>query len=176
MQTISAKTRLVAILLSGAASMLFMGSSASAQQSIEDNIRPVGQVCLAGESCVGLAVGNNGSSGETATAPAAAASQAATAEPVVAVPAAAVATANEEVAAFDVEAKYQMSCFACHGSGAAGAPMLGDAEAWAARMEKGMDTVMVNVISGVNAMPPKGMCMDCSDENLRSLVDYMVSQ
>ena len=45
---------------------------------------------------------------------------------------------------------------------AAGAPILGDIEAWDSRMKKGMDAVMNNVINGVNAMPAKGMCMDCS--------------
>ena len=43
-------------------------------------------------------------------------------------------------------------------------------------MAKGMDAVMVNVVNGVNAMPPKGLCMTCSDDNLGTLVSYMISQ
>ena len=43
-------------------------------------------------------------------------------------------------------------------------------------MEKGMDAVMANVITGINAMPPKGLCMSCSDDDLMALVNYMVSQ
>jgi len=78
---------------------------------------------------------------------------------------------------FDPAAKYMASCFACHSTGAAGAPKVQagayDAE-WAARMEKGMDAVMANVINGVNAMPAKGMCFDCTDADLRALVDYMI--
>jgi cytochrome c5 len=87
-----------------------------------------------------------------------------------------VAAAVVEVAAFDVESTYQMSCFACHGTGAAGAPILGDAESWAPRMAKGMDAVMANVVNGVNAMPPKGLCFTCTDEDLAALVGYMSSQ
>jgi len=81
-----------------------------------------------------------------------------------------------EVAAFDVESTYQMSCFACHGTGAAGAPILGDADAWTERMAKGMDAVMVNVMNGINAMPAKGLCMTCSEDDLLALVNYMSSQ
>jgi len=78
---------------------------------------------------------------------------------------------------FDVEATYMMSCFACHSTGAAGAPKVGpgNAEAWAPRMEKGMEAVMANVINGLNTMPPKGLCFTCSDEDLAALVEYMVS-
>ena len=43
-------------------------------------------------------------------------------------------------------------------------------------MEKGIDSVMANVMTGLNAMPAKGLCMTCSDDDLRALVDYMVSQ
>ena len=86
------------------------------------------------------------------------------------------AAVTAEIAAFDVESTYQMSCFACHGTGAAGAPILGDAEAWAPRMEKGMDAVMFNVVNGVNAMPPKGLCFTCTDDDLAAIVAYMISQ
>jgi cytochrome c5 len=77
-------------------------------------------------------------------------------------------------AGFDVEAVYMQSCWACHNSGAAGAPRVGDTAAWATRMEKGFEAVLANSINGINAMPPKGMCMTCSDDQLRELVQYMV--
>ena len=78
---------------------------------------------------------------------------------------------------FDVEAKYMASCFACHSTGAAGAPKVGagNAEAWAPRMEKGMDAVVTNAINGLNTMPPKGLCFDCTDADLRALVEWMVA-
>ena len=78
---------------------------------------------------------------------------------------------------FDVEATYMMSCFACHSTGAAGAPKVGpgNADAWAPRMEKGMEAVVANAINGLNTMPPKGLCFTCSDADLAAVVEYMVS-
>ncbi|MEX2132097.1 MAG: c-type cytochrome, partial [Pseudohongiellaceae bacterium] len=78
-------------------------------------------------------------------------------------------------AAFDVAATYQMTCFACHSTGAAGAPMTGDSAAWEARMAKGMDTVLANAMNGLNAMPAKGMCMTCSESDMRSLMEYIMN-
>ena len=170
MQSETAKTRLLVLALLNLSFMAF-GSNAAAQQSIEDNVRPVGQVCLAGQSCVGSTTGTS-----AAAAPMAAASVAAPVAAVVEEVVEEVAAAVAEVAAFDVETTYQMSCFACHGTGAAGAPIMGDADAWTERMAKGVDAVMVNVVTGVNAMPPKGLCMTCSDDNLLTLVEYMSSQ
>ena len=68
------------------------------------------------------------------------------------------------------------SCFACHSTGAAGAPKVGpgNAEAWTARVEKGMDVLVTNAINGLNVMPPKGLCFTCSDDDLRAIVQYMV--
>jgi len=36
-----------------------------------------------------------------------------------------------------------------------------------------MDTLVKHVKEGFNAMPPKGMCNDCSDEEYRALIEYM---
>ena len=166
MQSETAKTRLLVLALMNL-SLMALASNAAAQQSIEDNVRPAGQVCLAGQSCVGS------TSGSVAAVPATAARASA---PVAAVVEEVVEEIVEEVAAFDVESTYQISCFACHGTGAAGAPILGDADAWTERMAKGMDAVVANVIDGLNAMPARGLCMTCSDDNLRDLVDYMSSQ
>ncbi len=78
---------------------------------------------------------------------------------------------------FDVEAKYMASCFACHSTGAAGAPKVGAGNAgeWEPRLEKGMDAIVANVINGVNTMPPKGLCFDCTDADLRAIVEYMIA-
>jgi cytochrome c5 len=80
------------------------------------------------------------------------------------------------VSDFDPAGVYQMNCFACHGTGAASAPMLGDSEEWDARMEKGMQAVMANAINGVGAMPARGICMSCSDDELQQVVEYMLAQ
>ncbi|MGA1207948.1 MAG: c-type cytochrome [Litorivicinaceae bacterium] len=72
------------------------------------------------------------------------------------------------------EQVYGGACAACHNSGAAGAPKLGDAAAWADRLPKGTDTLVSHVINGYNAMPAKGLCMDCSDAELADAVAYMI--
>lgn len=72
-----------------------------------------------------------------------------------------------------VKEHYDQSCTYCHTSGAAGAPKEGDEAAWKPRLEKGMDTLVKHVKEGYNAMPPGGMCGDCSDEDYRALVEYM---
>ena len=70
---------------------------------------------------------------------------------------------------------YNGTCVSCHGTGAAGAPKLGDAAAWAPRIAAGMDSLLANATNGLNAMPPKGLCMACSDAELQSAIEYMVS-
>ncbi|MDB4261605.1 c-type cytochrome [bacterium] len=72
-------------------------------------------------------------------------------------------------------AKYDKSCKVCHASGAAGAPKTGDVAAWEPRMAKGMDAMVLSVSNGLNAMPPKGMCYDCSDDDYMALIEYMAA-
>lgn len=74
---------------------------------------------------------------------------------------------------FNAEQAYMQSCFACHNAGAGGAPQLTNTEDWDARMEKGMEAMMANVINGINAMPAKGLCFNCTDEDLQAIVEYM---
>jgi cytochrome c5 len=71
---------------------------------------------------------------------------------------------------------YGKSCIACHGSGAAGAPKLGDVAGWAPRIGQGIDTLYTHAISGFNGMPAKGLCMDCSEDEIKVTVDYMVTK
>ena len=145
-------------------SLLSISNLATAQ-NVADNIRPVGSVCLAGQSCVGSVASM------TTLPDAAAVEEGNDIEP------ARVDTSAVEVASeFDAEAAYQMSCNACHGTGAAGAPMLGDSGAWEPRLEKGMEALMTNVVNGVGAMPARGICMTCSDDDLQAIVDYMLAQ
>ncbi len=77
---------------------------------------------------------------------------------------------------FNAQQKYMASCFACHTTGAAGAPKVGagmSAE-WEPRLEKGLEAVVQNAINGINTMPAKGLCFDCTDEDLRAIVEYMI--
>lgn len=71
-------------------------------------------------------------------------------------------------------AVYTAKCAACHTTGAAGAPKLGDKAAWANRLGKGVDGLLATVISGKGAMPPRGACADCSDADLKAAIQYMI--
>jgi len=120
-----------------------------------ENIKPVAEVNVGSVPEV-----NVGSVPESA-APAAAGESGAGAP-------AAAARSGEEV--------YNSACMACHASGVAGAPKVGDTAAWQARAEKGMDTLLHNAVNGLNAMPPKGTCANCSDDELKAAIEYMLSQ
>ena len=151
-------------------------------KNVADNIRPVGSICMVGQACVGTVAGAmaepySKASVEESAEPSQVAEDAEVAE-AAADPAADAAPMEVAAAAsdFDAAGVYQTSCNACHGTGAAGAPMLGDAGAWEARMEKGMDALMSNVINGVGAMPARGICMTCSDGDLQDIVSYMLAQ
>lgn len=85
-----------------------------------------------------------------------------------------VATASEAV--FSAEAAYNQYCAMCHNTGMAGAPKLADADHWTARVaDVGIDMVVTNAITGINAMPPRGMCATCSDDDIAQLVDYLIA-
>ncbi|MCB1650106.1 MAG: c-type cytochrome [Gammaproteobacteria bacterium] len=75
---------------------------------------------------------------------------------------------------FEVERVYMQNCWACHNSGAAGAPKVGNAADWAPRVQKGMDTLLANATNGLNAMPAKGLCFTCTEDDLKALIQYMV--
>jgi cytochrome c5 len=72
----------------------------------------------------------------------------------------------------EISAKH---CNACHGAGVLGAPKIGDTAAWKERADHqgGLDGILAKAISGINAMPPKGTCADCSDDELRDAIKKM---
>lgn len=83
--------------------------------------------------------------------------------------------ASESVAAGRTgEAVYNLGCAACHTAGLAGAPMLANQAQWEGRLEKGLETLTNNAYNGYNAMPAKGLCMDCSLEEIERSVQYML--
>ena len=79
----------------------------------------------------------------------------------------------------DGKATFQQTCFACHGTGAAGAPKAGDKAEWAPRIAKGKATLYKHAIHGFKGskgfMPAKGGRTDLSDDAVKAAVDYMVS-
>ncbi|MCY4045013.1 MAG: c-type cytochrome [Cellvibrionales bacterium] len=72
------------------------------------------------------------------------------------------------------EQVFNTFCTACHTSGAAGAPIKGNAGQWKDRLAKGLDTLYTNATNGVGAMPAKGLCSDCSDDEIKAAVDFML--
>jgi len=80
----------------------------------------------------------------------------------------------------DGKAVYEQACFACHGTGAAGAPKMGDAPAWSDRITKGVATLNQHALEGFQGdtgiMPPKGGRADLSDEQVKAAVKYMIDQ
>jgi len=113
------------------------------EEIVLENIKPVGQVYIAGVS-------------EPEAAPA-------------------VDTVAADDGPKSGEEVYNGTCVSCHGTGAAGAPKFGDKAAWAPRIATGMDALLANATKGLNAMPPKGLCMACSEAELQSAIEYMVS-
>ena len=69
---------------------------------------------------------------------------------------------------------YETACAFCHQKGMAGAPKFGDKLSWKGRVNKGLEVLTLNVKKGLNGMPAMGLCMDCSDSELKSAVNYML--
>jgi len=71
-------------------------------------------------------------------------------------------------------AVYDRACGACHDTGAANAPEFSDKAAWELRLVQGIDRLLQTVIAGKGAMPPRGTCADCSDDDLQAAIEYML--
>ena len=72
------------------------------------------------------------------------------------------------------EALYKQACVACHASGVAGSPKLGDKAAWAPRLALGTEGLTTSVIKGKGVMPPKGGST-ASDADIRAAVEFMTA-
>ncbi len=92
------------------------------------------------------------------------------AEKTAAAPAAAPAAGAKGKTVFDA------NCAACHATGVAGAPKLGDKQAWAPRLKGGAAQLYASALKGKAAMPPKGGNMGLADGDVKAAVDYMASQ
>jgi cytochrome c5 len=71
-------------------------------------------------------------------------------------------------------ALYNQICSACHATGVAGAPKVGDKAAWAPRAAQGIDALTTSAIKGKGAMPPKGGS-SASDADIKAVVTYMMA-
>jgi cytochrome c5 len=89
-------------------------------------------------------------------------------------------TQAETAAGPDGEQVYGKVCVACHGTGIAGAPKVGDKETWKPHISKGMHTLVNHAIKGFTGgkgvMPPKGGAPSLSDAEVEAAVRYMVMQ
>lgn len=120
-------------------------------QLIAERLAPAGSVCLAGDACVT----GSSAAGSSASTSAPAMAQAASAE-------------------FSASATYEQYCAMCHNTGMANAPRRDDAAHWTARVaEVGLATITNNAITGINAMPARGMCATCTDEQIGEIVQYL---
>jgi cytochrome c5 len=73
------------------------------------------------------------------------------------------------------EELFNTVCTACHGTGVAGAPKVGDKAAWAPRIGVGLDVLVKSATAGKNAMPPKGGS-DASEIELARAIVYMTNK
>ncbi len=155
--------RTLAIALLGSQLVSSVVAAEDDRSAVLENIKPVGSVTVAGQAPA------------VATPPvqAPAAAPEAPAAVVEAAPAA-VEAAPAVAASADGNAVYMKACFACHGTGAAGAPKYGDKAAWAPRVATGMDALMHSALNGKNAMPPKGGQMQLTEAEIAAAVHHML--
>ena len=75
---------------------------------------------------------------------------------------------------------FNQSCAACHASGIAGAPKLGDQVQWKPRLAKGTKLLYVSALEGMSSttgvMPAKGGNTSLSDTEVKAAVDYIVAK
>lgn len=118
--------------------------ASTTNDDIAKRLEPVGQVCVQGKECKGMEVATPVGGGGGAKTP-------------------------DEV--------ITKHCNACHGSGVLGAPKIGaeGAADWAKRAKEqgGLDGLLAKAITGINSMPPKGTCADCSDAELKGAIEKM---
>jgi cytochrome c5 len=73
------------------------------------------------------------------------------------------------------EEVYNKFCFACHAAGVGGAPKVHNIDEWAPRLAQDPDVLWQHTLNGINAMPPRGTCMACSDDELHAATKFMSS-
>ena len=86
------------------------------------------------------------------------------------------ASASSAIALADGESIYKDACAVCHAAGIAGAPIVGNKEAWAPRIATGKEALYHTALNGKGAMPAKGGRTELSDDDIKAVVDYMVEQ
>lgn len=96
-------------------------------------------------------------------------------KPLLAITAATLLTLPLSVQAMSADEVVQKHCVACHQAGLGGAPKMDDKAAWAPRIATGVDAMTATVLAGKGAMPPKGTCGSCSEDEIRAAVEAMTA-
>ena len=71
----------------------------------------------------------------------------------------------------------QHYCAMCHAEKPViqlGAPTIGQKEAWEPRIKQGIDVLLKHSDEGLNAMPARGGCFECSDHQLLLAISAML--
>lgn len=85
--------------------------------------------------------------------------------------------AQDKEKVLSAKAIYEQHCAVCHRSGLAGAPIYRNSQQWKPRLSaKSMDELTSSAVKGINAMPPKGACNACNDDDIRRAIEYMLPQ
>lgn len=141
------------ILLAQATVLALWAVSAQAMtdEEIAQRIKPVGVVCVKGDECDKAAAAATAVASTDEAAPAAASS----------------GRSGEQIVT--------SHCAVCHGTGLLDAPISGATDVWQARADDkgGLEALLKNSITGINAMPPKGTCSDCTDDELMAAIKSM---
>ena len=76
------------------------------------------------------------------------------------------------------EQVYEYRCKACHAKSTQGAPLPDDDLEWGRRAKQGVEVLVQHAIHGYKQllMPPRGGCENCSDEEVRRAVMYMLQR
>ncbi|KTC78984.1 cytochrome c5 [Legionella cherrii] len=72
---------------------------------------------------------------------------------------------------------YHHFCANCHASKpliSLGAPRIGEEADWKERLKQGMKVLFEHTNEGLNAMPPRGGCFECTDKQLMRAIHYML--
>jgi len=88
---------------------------------------------------------------------------------------AALAASHEAAAQRSGKDVVESTCVSCHGSGAKGAPKIGDRKAWRARSAQGLSSLTQSALKGIRNMPPHGGNPGLSDLELARGIAYMVN-
>ncbi len=90
------------------------------------------------------------------------------------------ATAGDNAAEPSGETVFKAHCANCHTGGFGGfftgAPKVGSQKDWKELTPKGVDALTVNTVTGIGDMAPRGECTTCTDEEIRSAVEYMLEK